>query len=288
MDNTKGILLAGGRGTRLAPVTSVINKHLIPIYDKPMIYYPLSTLMLCGIREIAVITNPDENSIFRKLLGDGTKFGIRITYLIQNNPNGLPEAFTIAEEFLNGDKCVLILGDNLLIGQGLGNTLQQHLNKSGASILAFPVQNPEDYGVVEFDENGQAISLAEKPKNPKSNYAVPGLYFFDEKVSQFASRLKPSPRGELEITDLLREYLIRDQLFVTKVNRGTGWMDAGTVDSLYTASELVRVLQSRQGFRFNVPEEIAFNYGWISRDQLRSIANEYSNTSYGAYLSTLL
>ena len=288
MDNTKGILLAGGRGTRLAPVTSVINKHLIPIYDKPMIYYPLSTLMLCGIREIAVITNPDENSIFRKLLGDGTKFGIRITYLIQNNPNGLPEAFTIAEEFLNGDKCVLILGDNLLIGQGLGNTLQQHLNKSGASILAFPVQNPEDYGVVEFDENGQAISLAEKPKNPKSNYAVPGLYFFDEKVSQFASRLKPSPRGELEITDLLREYLIRDQLFVTKVNRGTGWMDAGTVDSLYTASELVRVLQGRQGFRFNVPEEIAFNYGWISRDQLRSIANEYSNTSYGAYLSTLL
>lgn len=288
MDNTKGILLAGGRGTRLAPVTSVINKHLIPIYDKPMIYYPLSTLMLCGIREIAVITNPDENSIFRKLLGDGTKFGIRITYLIQNNPNGLPEAFTIAEEFLNGDKCVLILGDNLLIGQGLGNTLQQHLNKSGASILAFPVQNPEDYGVVEFDENGQAISLAEKPKNPKSNYAVPGLYFFDEKVSQFASKLKPSPRGELEITDLLREYLIRDQLFVTKVNRGTGWMDAGTVDSLYTASELVRVLQGRQGFRFNVPEEIAFNYGWISRDQLRSIANEYSNTSYGAYLSTLL
>ena len=178
MDTTKGILLAGGRGTRLAPVTSVINKHLIPIYDKPMIYYPLSTLMLCGIRNIAIITNPDEKSIFCKLLGDGTKFGIRITYLVQNNPNGLPEAFTIAEEFLNGDKCVLILGDNLLIGQGLGNTLQEHLNKSGASILAFPVQNPEDYGVVEFDENGQAISLAEKPKNPKSNYAVPGLYFF--------------------------------------------------------------------------------------------------------------
>lgn len=288
MDNTKGILLAGGRGTRLAPITNVINKHLIPIYDKPMIYYPLSTLMLCGIRDIAIITNPEENSIFHKLLGDGTKFGIRITYLTQNKPNGLPEAFTIAEEFLNGDKCVLILGDNLLIGQGLGKTLQQHLNKSGASILAFPVHNPEDYGVIEFDEKGQAISLAEKPLNPKSNYAVPGLYFFDENVSRFSKRLKPSPRGELEITDLLREYLIRNQLLVTKVNRGTGWMDAGTVDSLYTAAELVRVLQSRQGFRFNVPEEIAFNNGWINGEQLRSIAYEYSNTSYGAYLLTLL
>ena len=288
MKNTKGILLAGGRGTRLAPITNVLNKHLIPIYDKPMIYYPLSTLMLCGIRQIALITNPDEKQIFHKLLGDGSRFGIDITYLIQDKPNGLPEAFTIAEDFLNGSKCVLILGDNLLIGQGLGKTLQEHLNKDGASILAFPVNNPQDYGVVEFDSYGNAKSLIEKPRNPKSNYAVPGLYFVDENVASYAAKLKPSARGELEITDLLGEYLKRNKLFVTKVSRGTGWMDAGTVDSLYTASELVRVLQSRQGFRFNVPEEIAYNNGWIESNQLKSIAKEYSNTSYGAYLLTLL
>jgi glucose-1-phosphate thymidylyltransferase len=287
MARTKGILLAGGRGTRLAPITSVVNKHLIPIYDKPMIFYPLSTLMLCGIREIALITNPDEIEIFKRLFGDGSQLGIEITYFAQENPNGLPEAFTITKNYLSGSKSVLILGDNLLIGQGLGRTLENHLQKSGASILAFPVNNPQDYGVVEFDETGQVISLEEKPEKPKSHFAVPGIYFVDEYASELASDLVPSPRGELEITDLLKKYLNAGSLTVTTVRRGTGWMDAGTTESLYAASELVRVLQNRQGFRFNVPEEIAFNKGWISKEQLLASANRYKNTEYGAYLFSL-
>jgi glucose-1-phosphate thymidylyltransferase len=288
MAKTKGILLAGGRGTRLAPITSVVNKHLIPIYDKPMIFYPLSTLMLCGIREIALITNPDEIGIFKRLLGDGSQLGIEITYFSQENPNGLPEAFTIAKDFLAGSKSVLILGDNLLIGQGLGMTLETHLEKTGASILAFPVNNPQDYGVVEFNEAGQVISLEEKPENPKSNFAVPGIYFVDETAPELASDLVPSPRGELEITDLLKKYLEAGSLTVTSVRRGTGWMDAGTTESLYAASELVRVLQNRQGFRFNVPEEIAFNKGWISKQQLLTNASRYRNTEYGSYLLSLV
>lgn len=284
---TKGILLAGGRGTRLAPITSVINKHLIPIYDKPMVFYPLSTLMLCGIREIALVTNPDEVENFKSLLGDGSQLGIQIRYFEQENPNGLPEAFTITKDFLAGGKSVLILGDNLLIGQGLGRTLETHLEKSGASILAFPVKNPRDYGVVEFDEVGQVISLEEKPENPKSHFAVPGIYFMDEKAPELANDLTPSPRGELEITDLLRKYLEAGTLTVTNVSRGTGWMDAGTTESLYAASELVRVLQNRQGFRFNVPEEIAYNKGWISREQLLFNAKRFKNSEYGAYLFSL-
>ena len=287
MAETKGILLAGGRGTRLAPITTVLNKHLIPIYDKPMIFYPLSTLMLCGIREIALVTNPEDVNIFQRLLGDGSQLGIEITYFIQDNPNGLPEAFTITKKYLEGHKSVLILGDNLLIGQGLGTTLETHLDGEGASILAFPVNNPQEYGVVEFDETGKVISLEEKPTNPKSHFAVPGIYFMDENASEYAGQLKPSSRGELEITDLLRKYLEANLLSVTTVRRGTGWMDAGTTESLYAASELVRVLQNRQGYRFNVPEEIAFNKGWISKSQLESIASRYANTSYGAYLSTL-
>ncbi len=287
MSETKGILLAGGRGTRLAPITTVLNKHLIPIYDKPMIFYPLSTLMLCGIREIALITNPDEVEIFRRLLGDGSRLGIKITYFAQEKPNGLPEAFTITREYLKGSKSVLILGDNLLIGQGLGRTLETHLGKKGASILAFPVNNPEDYGVVEFDEQGKVISLEEKPHNPKSNFAVPGIYFMDEHASNLVMDLVPSARGELEITDLLKKYLQAGSLSVTNVRRGTGWMDAGTTESLYAASELVRVLQNRQGFRFNVPEEIAFNKGWISKEQLMFNAEQYRNTEYGAYLTSL-
>lgn len=285
---TKGILLAGGRGTRLAPMTSVINKHLIPIYDKPMIYYPLSTLMMCGLREIALISNPEDLPIFKKLLGDGSQLGIKITYFEQSNPNGLPEALVITEEYLIGSKSVLILGDNLLIGQGLGNTLESHLDYSGASILAFPVTNPEEYGVVEFDNLGKVISLEEKPKIPKSNFAIPGIYFFDENASKYARDLLPSSRGELEITDLLRKYLDLEQLQVTSIKRGTGWMDAGTTESLYAAGELVRVLQNRQGFRFNVPEEIAFSRGWISKDDLECSVNKYQNTSYGEYLRTLL
>jgi len=287
MNSTKGILLAGGRGTRLAPTTNVLNKHLIPIYDKPMIYYPLSTLMLCGIREIALITNPEDTAVFKRLLGDGTQLGIEITYFKQENPNGLPEAFTITEEFLNGSKSVLILGDNLLIGQGLGRTLESHIGQAGASILAFPVNNPEDYGVVEFNQSGEVISLEEKPKNPKSNFAIPGIYFMDENAPKYASNLKPSARGELEITDLLRTYLELSQLTVATISRGTGWMDAGTTETLYAASELVRVLQNRQGYRFNVPEEIAFNRGWIDKNQISNLANLYKNTSYGKYLESL-
>ena len=287
MNSTKGILLAGGRGTRLAPTTNVLNKHLIPIYDKPMIYYPLSTLMLCGIREIALITNPEDISVFKKLLGDGSQLGIEITYFNQENPNGLPEAFTITEEYLNGSKSVLILGDNLLIGQGLGRTLETHIGHSGASILALPVNNPEEYGVVEFDQSGKVISLEEKPKNSKSNFAVPGMYFMDENAPKYAADLKPSSRGELEITDLLRIYLELSQLTVTTISRGTGWMDAGTTETLYAASELVRVLQNRQGYRFNVPEEIAFNRGWIDKNQISNLATLYKNTSYGSYLASL-
>ncbi len=288
MVSTKGILLAGGRGTRLAPITNVLNKHLIPIYDKPMIYYPLSTLMLCGIREIALVTNPEDVPLFKKLFGNGSQIGIEITYFVQNEPNGLPEAFTITEDFLDGSKSVLILGDNLLIGQGLGTTLENHIDQPGASILAFPVNNPEDYGVVEFDQDGKVVSLEEKPVKPKSNYAVPGIYFMDENAPEYARRLKPSSRGELEITDLLRTYLDMNELSVTAIRRGTGWMDAGTTESLYAASELVRVLQARQGYRFNVPEEIAFNKGWISQTEISKFAKNYKNTSYGKYLETLV
>lgn len=284
MINTKGILLAGGHGTRLAPITNVINKHLIPIYDKPMIYYPLSTLMLCGIREIAVITNPQDAPLFKKLLGTGERFGIKLEYFEQESPNGLPEAFSITKDFIEGSKCVLMLGDNLLIGQGLGGTLQSHLNKDGASILAFPVNNPGEYGVVEFDQSGQVISLEEKPLRPKSHYAVPGIYFVDEKAAEITASLNPSARGELEITDFLNAYLKEGKLSVTKVNRGTGWMDAGSTESLYAASELVRVLQNRQGFRFNVPEEIALNNGWIIKDKLISIVTSEPSTSYNKYL----
>ncbi len=284
MTKTKGIILAGGRGTRLAPMTSVINKHLIPIYDKPMIYYPLSTLMLCGIREIAFITNPDDLIVFKRLLGDGSQLGISLTYFVQQNPNGLPEALTITRDYLRGSKSVLILGDNLLIGQGLGTTLENHLGREGASILAFPVKNPSEYGVVEFDEDGKVVSIEEKPINPKSHFAIPGIYFFDELAPDIADRLTPSNRGELEITDLLKEYLKNKKLDVTTVRRGTGWMDAGTTESLYAASELVRVLQNRQGYRFNVPEEIAFNQGWISKNDLAVLASKYRGTEYGEYI----
>ena len=287
MSKTKGILLAGGKGTRLAPITNVINKHLIPIYDKPMIYYPLSTLMMCGIREIAIITNPEDVDTFRKLLGNGSDLGIELQYFVQEAPNGLPEAFTITEKFLAGQKSVLLLGDNLLIGQGLGSTLETHLDGDGASILAFPVTNPEEYGVVEFNEAGKVVSIEEKPSNPKSQYAIPGIYFMDERAPDFAKSLTPSSRGELEITDLLRCYLNEGHLSVTSIKRGTGWMDAGTTESLYAASELVRVLQNRQGYRFNVPEEIAFNRGWITAEQLKKMADRYKSTSYGKYLESL-
>jgi glucose-1-phosphate thymidylyltransferase len=288
MMKTKGILLAGGKGTRLAPITNVINKHLIPVYDKPMIYYSLSTLMMCGIRQIAIVTNPEDIDTFKKLLGDGTDLGLELKYYVQENPNGLPEAFTITEDFISGCNSVLMLGDNLLIGQGLGTTLETHLNRPGASILAFPVTNPQEYGVVEFDSLGKVVSIEEKPTHPRSHFAIPGIYFMDERAPQFSKSLTKSSRGELEITDLLRCYLAEGQLSVTSIKRGTGWMDAGTTESLYSAGELVRVLQNRQGYRFNVPEEIAFNLGWISGDELRKTASKYRNTSYGKYLESLI
>ncbi len=281
---TKGLLLAGGKGTRLAPITSVVNKHLLPIYDKPMIYYPLSTLMLSGLREIALITNPGDVSTFQKLLGDGSQFGIELTYLIQDNPNGLPEAFIIAEEFLNGANSVLALGDNLLIGQGFGRILGEHIDKEGASVFAFPVKNPSEYGVVEFDSSGKVSSLEEKPLNPKSRYAIPGLYFMDSRASVFSKELQPSQRGELEITDLLNLYHKIDSLHVTALERGTGWLDTGTTESLFAASELVRVLQERQGYRISMPEEVALNNGWITSRDLMKIAERFRGTSYGRYL----
>jgi glucose-1-phosphate thymidylyltransferase len=253
-----------------------------------MIYYPLSTLMMCGIREIAIVTNPEDIDSFKKLLGDGTNFGLDLKFFVQDNPNGLPEAFTITEKFTDGCKSVLMLGDNLLIGQGLGTTLETHLDRQGASILAFPVTNPQEYGVVEFDTSGRVVSIEEKPSIPKSQYAIPGIYFMDERAASFAKSLTPSARGELEITDLLKCYLAENELTVTSIKRGTGWMDAGTTESLYSASELVRVLQNRQGYRFNVPEEIAFNRGWITANQLKEISLKYRNTSYGTYLESLL
>lgn len=282
--NTKGLLLAGGRGTRLAPITSVVNKHLLPIYDKPMIYYPLSTLMLSGLQEIAIITNPWDVEVFQKLLGDGSQFGIQLTYLSQQNPNGLPEAFLIAEEFLDGSSSVLALGDNLLIGQGFGRILRGNLGKEGASVFAFPVKNPSEYGVVEFDQNGKVVSLEEKPMKPKSRYAIPGLYFMDAQASEYSRQLKPSQRGELEITDLLMRYHELGSLHVTPLDRGTGWLDAGTTDSLFAAAELVRVLQERQGYRISMPEEIALNNGWIDPTNLLETAKIFRDTSYGNYL----
>ncbi len=284
---TKGILLAGGKGTRLAPITSVVNKHLLPIYDKPMIYYPLSTLFLSGVREIAIITNPKDVDTFKNLLGHGSQFGVEFTYLSQENPNGLPEAFIIGEEFLNGSSSVLALGDNLLIGQGFGRILQKNLGKNGASVFAFPVKNPSEYGVVQFDSTGKVISLEEKPIKPKSRYAIPGLYFMDADAIEFSRQLKPSQRGELEITDLLRSYQEIDSLQVTRLERGTGWLDTGTTESLFAASELVRVLQNRQGYRIGVPEEIAFNNGWIDSLELLKSAQKYRNTSYGDYLAEI-
>ena len=288
MAETKGILLAGGRGTRLAPITTVLNKHLIPIYDKPMIFYPLSTLMLCGIREIALVTNPEDVNIFQRLLGDGSQLGIEITYFIQDNPNGLPEAFTITKKYLEGHKSVLILGDNLLIGQGLGTTLETHLDGEGASILAFPVNNPQEYGVVEFDENGKALSIEEKPSSPKSNFIVPGLYFYDSAAPELAKTLKPSSRGELEITDLHMLYLERGLLNVEVLDQSQTWLDTGTIDSMHEAAGIVFDIEKKLGKKINVPEEVAWRMGLITEQQLKAQADRYLKSGYGDYLHRLL
>ncbi|HRP43140.1 MAG TPA: glucose-1-phosphate thymidylyltransferase RfbA [Ginsengibacter sp.] len=280
----KGIILAGGSGTRLYPITMGISKQLMPIYDKPMIYYPLSTLMLAGIREVLIITTPEDQSQFQRLLGDGSQWGCSLQYAIQEKPNGLAQAFVIGKDFIGKDAAALVLGDNIFYGSGLSRLLQQSANPSGAIIFAYPVSDPERYGVVEFDEQRNAISIEEKPSHPKSNYAVPGLYFYDNSVIEIAANIKPSPRGEYEITDVNREYLSRKQLKVAVFDRGFAWLDTGTFDSLHDATEFVRVIEKRQGFKIGCLEEIAFRMGFIDSAQLEKLAKKFEKSGYGEYL----
>ncbi len=280
----KGIILAGGSGTRLYPITMGISKQLMPIYDKPMIYYPLSTLMLAGIREVLIITTPEDQSQFQRLLGDGSQWGCSLHYAIQEKPNGLAQAFVIGKNFIGKDAAALVLGDNIFYGSGLSRLLQQSANPSGAIIFAYPVSDPERYGVVEFDDQRNAISIEEKPANPKSNYAVPGLYFYDNSVVDIAANIKPSPRGEYEITDVNREYLNRKQLKVAVFDRGFAWLDTGTFDSLHDATEFVRVIEKRQGFKIGCLEEIAFRMGFIDSVQLEKLAVKFEKSGYGEYL----
>lgn len=281
----KGIILAGGSGTRLYPLTMVTSKQLLPVYDKPMIYYPLSTLMLAGIKDILIISTPQDLPNFIKLLGDGSNYGINLTYAEQPSPDGLAQAFLIGERFIDGDSCAMVLGDNIFYGNGFTNHLKEAATREhGATVFGYYVDDPERFGIIEFDENGKAISIEEKPTNPKSNYCVTGLYFYDNRVCDFAKKVKPSSRGELEITDLNRMYLEEESLNVVTLGRGYAWLDTGTVDSLADATEFVKVVENRQGIKIAAIEEIAYINGWISKDKLEESAILYGKSTYGAHL----
>ena len=284
----KGIILAGGSGTRLHPLTLAVSKQLMPVYDKPMIYYPLSTLMWSGINEILIISTPHDLPLFKKLLGDGTKYGCRFEYAVQEHPNGLAEAFIIGAEFIRNDKVALILGDNIFYGTGLADLLQKNNDPDGGIIYAYHVHDPERYGVVEFDNDNKAISIEEKPENPKSHYAVPGIYFYDNNVVDIAKNISPSHRGELEITDVNKEYLKRGKLNVSILDRGTAWLDTGTFNSLMQASQFVQVIEERQGLKIGAIEEASFKMGYIDDKQLTEIAQPLLKSGYGEHLMSIL